>query len=157
VETVRGILKVDLPPPRPFQFRLRTLMILIAVAGSACAFAAHWRRTAQVADTARIERDVLYVRYDAGLERPESAINAFRNWCLSECNVPFADRAGACGAYAAMIQHCIKRWQDQCFLPHDKVDDVVAQNLKDYQTEAAEWLAHGTALGTPSTLKPLSE
>jgi hypothetical protein len=157
VETVRGILKVDLPPPRPFQFRLRTLMIVIALAGSACAFAAHWRRTVQAAETARLERDKLYIRYDAGLERPELAIKAFRNWCLSECDVPFADRAGACGAYAAMIQHCIKRYQDQCFLPHDRVDDIVAQNLKDYETEATGWLTHGTASGIPSTLKCPSE
>jgi hypothetical protein len=163
VETARGILKVDLPPPRPFQFRLRTLMVAVTLFCGACAFGFNYYRAKCRVEAA--QRDVYEAAFFecVNLCRPvsesvesrrrvhywEISIRAARNLCLAQCDVPFADRPAALLSYRDILNWHEGRAKD--LIPENKRTFVA--DVARYQREADSWLAAHAATGSPTLLQ----
>jgi hypothetical protein len=129
-----------------FQFRLRTLMIVVTLLAVACGGSAFiWRWY-----WARKNADALYAHWQDGnsitlllgndrLFFPR--IIARRNWCLAECAVPFANRAAACRRYADAVFIEIK------LAENESPPTPYAESLDRYKQEAEKWLVAGMATG----------
>jgi hypothetical protein len=139
------------------QDRLASKLLIFGVIGVGLGYATYWYHLHTQAAVAKYTRDQMQAGFEAGVEHLDTAIEAFRNWCLAECAVPYADDKAACQAYLDEIVLIQNHVDAEPGMGSDQslVDQQHAK-LDRYRKEAELWIRQGKATGEPTIIRPAS-